>query len=199
MAENAGRSLPPTYFETMYGANPDPWDFETSPYEHAKYEATVAALPRARYESGLELGCSIGVLTQRLAKRCASLLSLDVNEQALQRARERCRDLPQVRFEQRQLPSEFPPGVFDLVVLSEVGYYFSLADLARLRERIETQLAPGGQLILVHWTPFVEDYPLTGDQVHEEFLSTPGPLRHLNGQRAEQYRLDLFERSAIQN
>jgi predicted TPR repeat methyltransferase len=190
-------SLPPAYFDALYRANPDPWSFETSPYEHAKYAATVAALPKRRYRAGLELGCSIGVLTERLAARCEQLLSLDVSEQALARARARLADQAHVRFERRFLPEEFPEGSFDLIVLSEVGYYFSLSDLARLRASIVTQLEPGGHLILVHWTPFVADYPLTGDQVHAAFLSdSAAGLRHHTGLRDEQFRLDLFERAA---
>jgi len=44
----------------------------------------------------------------------------------------------------------------------------------------------------------VPDYPQTGDQVHEFFLQLAqpaGPLRHLHGERAEKYRLDLFEKA----
>ena len=35
------RSLSCSYFEAMFQANPDPWSFETSDYERAKYEHTV--------------------------------------------------------------------------------------------------------------------------------------------------------------
>ncbi|MDX1541958.1 MAG: SAM-dependent methyltransferase, partial [Geminicoccaceae bacterium] len=72
------QSLPASYFDEKYAADPDPWAFATSAYEAAKYQATLDALPRARYGSALELGCSIGVLTERLAARCTSLLALDV-------------------------------------------------------------------------------------------------------------------------
>lgn len=188
-------SLLPAYFDAMYQANPDPWSFETSPYEHAKYAATVAALPNQRYQSALELGCSIGVLTLRLAERCERLLSLDVSEQALARAAARLAAHPHVQFARRFLPDEFPEGRYDLIVLSEVGYYFSHADLARLRAKIAAALEPGGHLLLVHWTPFVADYPLTGDEVHEAFLGdTSAGLRHRGGHREPQYRMDLFER-----
>ena len=194
----APESLPPDYFDGVYRANPDPWDFASSPYETAKYAATLAALPRPLYASAFEAGCSIGVLTAQLAARCGRLLSIDVSPQALRAARERCAALDNVRFEQRTLPGEFPEGPFDLVVVSEVGYYLAMPDLLHLRERIVSGLAPGGQLLLVHWTPLVPDYPLTGDEVHEAFLEAArpaaGPLAHLSGQREEKYRLDLFER-----
>ena len=189
-------SLPPGYFEDIYRASEDPWNFASSPYEAGKYAATLAALPRERYLSGLEAGCSIGVLTAQLAPRCEQLLSLDVNPQALEQARARCAALPQVRFEQRYLPGDFPDETFDLILVSEVGYYLSLPDLLKLRELCVNRLAAGGHLLLVHWTPLVPDYPLTGDQVHETFLAaaTGTPLRHRQGQREEKYRLDLFER-----
>jgi SAM-dependent methyltransferase len=190
-------SLPPRYFEDVYRANEDPWEFATSPYESEKYAATVAALPRERYHSGFEIGCSIGVLTRRLAARCDALLSVDVVESVLAQARERCRDLPQVRFARLVIPEEFPAETFDLVVVSEVGYYWSRAALQEAKARITESLEPGGHLLLVHWTPFVHDYPLTGDQVHEAFLDRGDglPLRHLAGTRAEHYRLDVLERA----
>ncbi|MGB3768405.1 MAG: SAM-dependent methyltransferase, partial [Phormidesmis sp.] len=86
-------SLPPDYFEKMYAANIDPWNFETSEYDAKKYAATIAALPKETYRAGFEIGGSIGVLTQQLAARCQSLLSIDVSEQAQARAKERCQAL----------------------------------------------------------------------------------------------------------
>ena len=191
------KSLPRGYFEDVYRANRDPWEFETSPYESAKYDATIAALPCERYRNAFDIGCSLGVLTERLAPRCDHLLAVDTVESALEAARRRCARFPQVRFQQMHVPQEFPNGPFDLVMLSEVGYYFDAPVLEELRDRICAALTMGGQVMLVHWTPFVHDYPLTGDQAHETFLAisrSDGPLRHLTGRREETYRLDLFER-----
>ncbi len=188
-------SLSPEYFDGVYAHADDPWSFATSAYEHAKYTDTLAALPSPTYDRALEVGCSIGVLTRRLAERCGLLLSLDVAERALEQARERCADLPHVTFERRRLPGEFPDGAFDLIVLSEVGYYWSIGDLNRTLGLCHDRLTPSGHLLLVHWTPHVDDYPLTGDQVHEAALSHDG-FRLLHGHRKETYRLDLFERTA---
>ena len=194
----AKNSLPPRYFDDVYGANEDPWQFTTSPYERDKYAATLAALPRQLYESGFEIGCSIGVLTQQLANHCRQLLSVDVSEVALRQARQRLAGAPQVRIESRVIPADFPDELFDLILVSEVGYYWSMDDLQKAQQLMIDHLQPGGQLLLVHWTPFVPDYPLTGDQVHKSFLEKTGegqPLRHLHGQREEKYRLDLFEKA----
>ena len=198
---NTRNTLEPHYFEAVYGANEDPWQFETSLYERDKYAATIAALPRSDYKSGFEIGCSIGVLTHQLATRCHQLLSVDVSETALGKARKRLVDAPQVRIENRMVPADFPNEQFDLILVSEVGYYLSMPDLLKTRQLMLDHLEPGGHLLLVHWTPAVHDYPLTGDEVHAVFLAEAGagqPLRHLYGSRQETYRLDLFERSTSQ-
>lgn len=188
-------SLPPSYFDDLYTASVDPWEFETSEYEANKYAATLAALPKSRYRSALEIGCSIGVLTSRLAERCDSLLSVDASQVALNRAIERCQHLPQVTLQLMQVPLEYPTPMFDLTLVSEVGYYLSWDDLRKTQKLILDHLEPGGHLLLVHWTLYAEDYPLWGDEVHDSFMElTDSHLRHLRGQREEQYRLDLFER-----
>ncbi|HEX5164535.1 MAG TPA: SAM-dependent methyltransferase [Thermomicrobiales bacterium] len=190
-------SLPAGYFERVYAENDDPWGFATRPYEARKYGATLAALPREHYRSAFEIGCSIGVLTEQLATRCDRLLAVDVAERALALARRRCRHLPHVRFDRMAVPARFPAESFDLILVSEVGYYWGWNDLRRAQRLIVEHLVPAGQLLLVHWTPYVADYPLTGDQVHEAFLNgakAGNRLHHLVGSRQQTYRLDLFER-----
>ncbi|MCB2409912.1 class I SAM-dependent DNA methyltransferase [Hymenobacter lucidus] len=198
MNTNQPHTLSPGYFEEVYRANEDPWNFETSPYEREKYAASVAALPRAHYAHAFEVGCSLGVLTEQLAARCGHLLAVDIAAAPLEKARQRCANLQQVEFRQMRLPEEFPTETgFDLIVLSEVGYYWAAPDLARAAEKLLAALVPGGQLLLVHWTPPVHDYPLTGDEVHAFFLDQTalgGSLRHLHGFRRETYRLDLLEK-----
>ena len=198
MNPNQPHTLRPEYFDEVYRANEDPWSFETSPYERGKYADTLAALPNTLYNSAFEVGCSLGVLTEQLAARCQHLLAVDVAAAPLERARQRCAQLLQVEFRQMTLPAEFPEQqTFDLIVLSEVGYYWAAPDLAQAADKLVAALPPGGHLLLVHWTPPVHDYPLTGDEVHELFLAkatSRGPLEHLHGHRAAQYRLDLLAR-----
>ena len=54
------------YFEAMYRESQDPWSLSTRWYERRKYALTVAALPRARYRSAFEPGCSVGELSALL-------------------------------------------------------------------------------------------------------------------------------------
>ena len=197
MNQNQPNTLPPEYFDHVYQANRDPWNFETSPYEKQKYAATLASLPRSHYAEAFEIGCSLGILTAQLALRCGHLLAVDVSEAALAQARTRCIGFPQVELRLMRVPEEFPGQQFDLIVVSEVGYYWSAADLTRAADQLIDGLLPGGQLLLVHWTPPVHDYPLTGDDVHDFFLAkteSNDALRHLSGQRHENYRLDSLEK-----
>ena len=55
------RSIEPAYFEALYRESADPWHFETSDYERAKYSATLDACGPWRRGRILEVGCSIGV------------------------------------------------------------------------------------------------------------------------------------------
>jgi len=189
------KSLPRTYFDRVYAENADPWGFATSEYEAAKYRQTMATLDRSCYPASFEIGCSIGVLTALLATRCKQLLAVDVSDVALEQARRRCASLANIQFARMSLPAEYPEGLYDLTILSEVGYYLNLRDLATLAGLIRNHAAPRGQLLLVHWTPVVEDYPLTGDQVHEYFLSLPQWICKAQF-KAPHYRIELLERKA---
>lgn len=187
-------SLPAGYFDAVYAADEDPWRFESSAYEHAKYDATLAALDGRHFHRALEIGCSIGVLTQRLAGRCDALLAVDVNDTALAKARARCAHLPHVRLERRELPRAWPPGRFDLVVCSEVAYYWGDADLEHALELMFAALEPGGMLLLVHWTHPVHDYPQTGDEVHDRAAAhaVQAGARACAHRRTGDYRLDAW-------
>lgn len=197
MNENSSKkTLAPEYFEAVYNANDDPWNFTASEYEARKYVATMAALPRKNYASAFEIGCSIGILTEKLAASCERLLSVDINDKALVQARARCAELPQVRFEKLFVPAEFPDENFDLIVVSEVGYYLSVEDWTRTQEKITAHLNSGGNVVLVHWTHFVHDYPQTGDGVHEHFAANAaGKLKLLTTNRTDDYRLDVWEKA----
>lgn len=188
------KTLTSEYFDRVYAANDDPWDFNSSEYEAEKYAATLAALPHENYRNAFEIGCSIGVLTEQLAARCGELLAIDVSEKALEQAKERCANLPNVHFQLMRIPNEFPDEIFDLILISEVGYYLAPADWQAAMDKVFAGLAKGGQVALVHWTPPVDDYPQTGDAVHDSFAEfARGKMRNLKSFRKEKYRLDVWE------
>lgn len=157
-------SLPAQYFDSLYGKSPDPWGFETRWYEERKRAVTLAMLPERSYGRVYEPGCSIGTLTRELAPRCRFLLATDSAAEAVRAARVACRQHSHVVIEQATIPDDWPPADFDLVVLSEIAYYFGEADLARL---LMLAFRDARTVLAVHWRHPVADYPMTGDATHE--------------------------------
>jgi protein-L-isoaspartate O-methyltransferase len=184
---------PGARWETFYANGYDPFSYRTSAYEQRKFNLTVASLPKERYCSAYEPGCSIGELSERLASRCDELLAADVSQQAVERARERLQHLPNIRVVRHDLPTDHPPGPFDLVLLSELGYYLPKATLDDLLERVVASLEPGGHLVAVHGRGVSPEIFKPGDVVHRHILLTRG-LRHLGGYREPAFRIDLFAR-----
>jgi SAM-dependent methyltransferase len=175
-------SLPGSYFDDMYAAADDPWGFEARWYERRKYALTLSALPKERYRRGFEPGCSIGVLSGMLAERCDALLASDVAAAAVEQARRRLADRDGVDVAQLSMPADWPDGDFDLIVLSEMAYYFSRGDLAELLRRAAGSLTGDGTLLACHWRHPVADYPLSGDEVHAAIAELPGlerTVRHV--------------------
>ena len=186
--------VPPAFFDRLYGREADPWRFASSAYERAKYEATLAALPPGPIGSALEVGCSIGVLTEQLARRCERLLAVDVAEGALARARERLADVGNVTLERRELPEDFPAGPFSLIVCSEVLYYLDPPAFDAMLTALDHALATGGSLLAVHWRHPTETYPLRGDEVHARLAERFGAPA-LSAPTGD-YALDRFDRLA---
>jgi LmbE family N-acetylglucosaminyl deacetylase/SAM-dependent methyltransferase len=153
-------------FDAVHARDEDPWRYTSSWYEQRKRSLTLAALPGSSYTAGLEIGCSIGTLSAELAPRCGSFLAVDASGTALDRAARRLAHLPSATTRHLTVPNEWPDGSFDLIVVSEVGYYLSPAELAGLFDRIDGSLMPGGTLALCHWRHPVSGWELDGDSVH---------------------------------
>lgn len=110
-----------------------------------------------------------------------------------ERARRRVAHLPAVEVRQAAIPEGWPPGGFDLVVLSEVGYYLTADGLAETLERLDATLVPGGHLLAVHWRGET-DYPLAGDEVHAALAIHAG-LARLCTYEEDAFLLGVFERA----
>lgn len=195
----SGESWGAEVFDRLYASDPDPWGFATSPYEEGKYRDTLdllgLAAPARRFAHAAELGCSIGVFTSLLAPHCDALIGIDAAAAAVAAARTRCAALPHVRFACGLLPAAWPAGRFDLLVVAEILYFLSAADIDRLAEAARAATAPDAVILLANWTGHT-DTPLTGDGAAARFIAALGPAfstRH--AVRRERYRLDLLARA----
>jgi SAM-dependent methyltransferase len=151
-------------------------------------------LPHRRYARAYEAGCSIGLVTAALAGRCDRLLAVDASERAVAQAARALESCPHVRVERRMLPGDWPVDEeFDLVVLSEVGYYLDADDLGTLVDRAAASLAPGGALLACHWRHPVADYPQSGDEVHRTIRSHSELTRVVSHVETD-FLLEVFSR-----
>jgi SAM-dependent methyltransferase len=187
-----GSAIDRSVFEELYRDGGDPWSLDTSAYEARKRAITLASLPRPCYRRAFEPGCSIGTLTEQLAGRCEDLLAADVSELAVARTRERLGERTHVRVEKLEVPLEWPAGAFDLVVLSELGYFLAAAELDTLLDHVTASLEAGGDLIAVHWLGPIDGYPLDGRDVHERIAERG--LDRLVHHEEREFLLEVFRR-----
>jgi protein-L-isoaspartate O-methyltransferase len=181
------------FFEHKYRLQKDPWDFSASPYERARYDAIIQSLAHRRYDRAFEPGCSIGVLTARLASLCGYVHALDISPTAVQQARKRCAQLPNVVIACGAFRASLPSGEFDLIVLSEIGYYLEQDELLTVATTLSERLRRGGCLLAAHWLGESGDHLLSGDRVHEILSKVPLLLLE-HSERHSGFRLDRWVR-----
>ena len=185
-------SFAPEYFEELYTKNRDPWNFATSTYEHSKYAATLEVLKRQPFGTVFEVGCSIGILTKALAANCVSVLAVDASTKALANARRNCESLSNVTLTRMRIPAEWPASSFDLILLSEVLYFLSPADIRVTAQKTLRSLSSRGRVLLVNWLGET-DYPCGGEEACNIFIAAvTSDLRIIEERRNSDYRLDLL-------
>ena len=156
------------YFEWRYRLSPDPWGYESSPYERRKYELTLNILPKGRhYKRALEVGCSIGVFTQLLAERgiADQIVGIDVSERALKRAQQRLASFKNVQLRLADVAQDPLDDLYDLIFCAEVLFYLGEEKLKAVRDKLTNALEPSGHLVLVNPEP-------TAGRIRDAFLET---------------------------
>ncbi|MFY1621430.1 SAM-dependent methyltransferase, partial [Micromonospora sp. WMMD736] len=81
---------------------------------------------------------------------------------------------------------------FDLLVLSEVGYYLQPAVLRSVLDREIPRMMLGATVVAAHWRHPVADYPARGDHVNDIVGATTG-LHHLGGYRDADVVIEVFD------
>jgi LmbE family N-acetylglucosaminyl deacetylase len=177
-------------FNAIHANGQEPWDPE-SWYERRKRTLLLSALPRERFQSVLELGCSTGALTTELAHRAVYLVGVDASSEAVATATVRTSKAINTTIMTATLPHQWPEGCFDLFVLSETGYYLSAADLSDAVEHMAASALPNAVLAACHWRHTIAGWPLGGDDVHR-LLNGESRLTLLAAYAEEDFLLDVF-------
>ncbi|MEI9431510.1 SAM-dependent methyltransferase, partial [Mesorhizobium sp. Cs1299R1N3] len=190
-----------TSFWNRYFATEDPWNY-SSPYEQEKYERQLEILPAGPIGRALELACAEGHFTRQLAPRVGHLIATDISAVAIERARARCSDQPNVEFGVLDFFADTLPGEMDLIVCSEVLYYLDdLAGLRRIAKKFVEALAPGGSFINAHAFVLRDniertgfDWNTFGAQTISQTLAETEGLVLAHSIQTELYRIDRFRR-----
>ncbi|TGU88824.1 glycosyltransferase [Mesorhizobium sp. M00.F.Ca.ET.151.01.1.1] len=190
-----------TAFWNSYFATEDPWNY-TSTYEQEKYERQLEILPAGPIRRALELACAEGHFTRQLALRVGHLTATDISAIAVERARARCSDQPNVEFGVLDFMADTLPGEMDLIFCSEVLYYLDdLAELQRFTKKVAEALAPGGSFISAHAFVLRDnpertgfDWNTFGGQTISETLTATEGLVLEQSIQTELYRIDRFRR-----
>ncbi|MGN6607701.1 MAG: PIG-L family deacetylase [Jatrophihabitans sp.] len=175
----------PRWFDRLYDEADDPWGLRDRFYEQRKRDLLVASLPRPRFRRAFEPGCSLGLITERLAERCDHVVAWDASPRPLAAAAARLAGRL-VEIGTGVIPGEWPDGIFDLVVLSEIGYYCAPDELA---ERVRASLAPDGVVVACHWRHPAPDHPSTAVEVHDALAAR---LHRTVGHVEDDFLLDVF-------
>lgn len=178
-------------YERRFGADPDPWGFETSPYELAKRATTIRACGPAAHGRVLELGAANGVLAAELAPAAERLVAVEAVAAAAALARERLAPWTHAELIEGLVPGAVPDGPYDLVLASEILYYLDEAAYAQTLERLPGWLAPGARLVAVHWRTDGPERPRSARDVHESLAACPG-LRLVHDAPTDDFLLSVL-------
>lgn len=150
----------PAYWESLF-AKADPWDYQNA-YEARKYDQTLELLPDGQVRRALEIACAEGLFTRRLAARADAVLATDIAPTAVARAAAAGADLANCQFQTLDLLTDDPPGLFDLIVCSEVLYYLKPAALAAFVDKVARHLEPEGCFVTAHANLLIDEPDRSG-------------------------------------
>ncbi len=168
------------HVEAVYNSIKDEYDenITTLPFFINCYALFEKVLDRVlngrRFKKILDMGCGPGIQTVRLARHGAEVIGVDIADDLLAVAKERCRDYAHVQFIKEDVRAlSFETATFDAVfsygdVLSHIveGYEMALAEMSRV--------AKPGALVTFEvdnkWHPGIIYHP---DELIQNFLN-PG-------------------------
>jgi SAM-dependent methyltransferase len=171
-------------FDRLYADSPrnDPWAATLPQYQYQrrKYDALLRLLPKQSYRRALDLGCGLGLFTERLARCAEQVVGIDISAVAIGCAADRTRALTHVQVHQGDIMalSADLDGSFDLVVVADTIYYLPppIHDdlLKTLANRIARLLTPDGVVLLVnHYFPVPNAETRLTRRIHRAFQWSP--------------------------
>lgn len=206
-ADDAARQA---YFDGLYRDREEPWDYSRLGAEVMRHELvarTVRSLPGTPHRRVLDLGCSLGQLTCRLAGLGREVHALDLSPAAVEKARARCSQVAgrgsEFRFCAGSVTAlPFAPASFDVVLLCDglVSWRLGEEEKRSALEQAHAVLAPGGFVVMTEalkqkqidpFVRMVESSPLEvvsvrylNDRLFYSLERAARPIQHWGAARA---------------
>ncbi len=173
-------------------------------YPEALVDDVVAIAGLSPADAILEVGCGTGQATLPFARRGHPMVCLDIGENMLTVAREKCRAFPQVGFARAAFEEWDPAGRTFALTLSATAFHWVPADVRY--DRAAEALAPGGSLAMLAnyhprpYTPFFDRVQAVYRQVVPEWADpsdAPGDDERIAASVAELNASRRFDEPAV--
>jgi len=136
--------------EDHYEEGAEPWNYSVRSMELLRHEWIAENLKKTGIQSDtrvLEMGCSLGLMTEKIAELGPKITAIDLSPKAIAQAKVRCRQFNNVEFQVAdvcKLP--FPDSSFDRVTVCDglFSWYLSEEAQAQVSMEVSRVLKPGG-------------------------------------------------------
>ena len=109
-------------FSKLYKEIKDPWHYNTSAYEKERFKEIIRLAKTVPYKNILEIGSAEGHLTKSLTDISGNVTCLEISKDAISRAKQKAPKAKYINISFQNFDSRGQK--FDLIVCSEVLYYF---------------------------------------------------------------------------
>lgn len=183
------------------------WDF-MAPAEQERHRQVIEAIAAFRgpgnWGTALEIGCSEGIFTMELARRCRHVDAVDLSAVACTRATARCAALKNVTICREDLRGNRSETRYDIILAMCVWEYLQgPGEHAIAARNVISALRPGGLLVLnatrlpaaYESTAWARALVAGGLQI-VRFLGKQKELKLLWNENAADYNVAIFEKAA---
>ncbi|VAX17957.1 hypothetical protein MNBD_NITROSPINAE02-513 [hydrothermal vent metagenome] len=189
------------YFNWRYrGA--DPYEVTTHADERDKYKKIVGALGvKEKFDNILEIGCGEGHLTQMIAHKGARVLAIDISDFAIGRAKKNVAGFKHAEAKRIDIITADMDETFELVLCSEVLFYFEPDQLDGVVKKIKGLIKPGGYAALIHTLVKSDDgkgvdlKKFGARTIHNMFLDDAS-YSQVFDETLETYRITIVQKSS---
>jgi 2-polyprenyl-3-methyl-5-hydroxy-6-metoxy-1,4-benzoquinol methylase len=161
-------------FDRIYLEHGDVWSYRTSPDERVKYDLILSMVLRYRRgdHAALDVGCSIGVLSARLAQHFDKVIAVDVSLEALRLAEQDLATLHNVETKIGDVRAFDLGMIFDVIICAGMLRYVAEHESDAVCRRIAKHLTKNGVLVVEYssefrqWDEYLKRHFVQLDEMH---------------------------------